>query len=560
MSDVQEGQGHVCELLRSLDDWEKITNWWECKQLRSRYSNIDRRTPKCMQYMDNTSAVNVERKKYVRLKYRWIIHPFSYIKFLWETLMIVIYGIAFFTIPFMISFVIMDYEVVRLDKVNIFIYTICWLDIIVTCITGYYDKKNMCIELRPLKIIKKYSKGYLLVDILSSLPYDHITLSWRKLPGNGSFHAITLINILPLLKLTRYPTLNDYIYQYFLMEHSYYQLISTFMLGFYLIIWFSCLYYLLPVLTLHFYNIPLTECDDCWMIGIEKEGLVVRFQHAFFIVLENLLASGYGVFPPKADIHVILNTVLMILGRFVECYIIIMFLHIKENSKAAENKYNEIINQIGAYAKQKQLPLQIKNRIFEYYNHRFKNSFFREQNILNNLSEQLRDEIAMYSCQRLVENVELFKNIPQDVLKSIVKSLKFELYLQNDIIIRAGTLGNCMFFLSAGTIAILTATGQEICRLNDGAHFGEIALLAPDQKRVASVIAVEVCEVYRLDRKDFRKCVAVYSELFSMIERIAIERIEKTMVTEEHHKRFIMHSSLMCDSTRKKTRKKSRKQ
>ncbi|XP_035723457.1 potassium/sodium hyperpolarization-activated cyclic nucleotide-gated channel 1-like [Vespa mandarinia] len=540
MSDVQKGQGHVCELLRSLDDWEKIANWWEWKQLRSRWSNIDKRTPKCMQYMDNTSAVNVERKKYDRLKYRWIIHPFSYIKFLWETLMIVIYGIAFFTIPFMISFVIMDYEVLRLDKVNIFIYTICWLDIIVTCITGYYDKKNMRVELRPLKIIKKYSKGYLLVDILSSLPYDHITLSWRKLPGNDSFHAITLINILPLLKLTRYPTLNDYIYQYFLMEHSYYQLISTLMLGFYLIIWFSCLCYLLPILTLHFYNIPLT--------------------HALFIVLENLLASGYGVFPPKADIHVILNTVLMILGRFVECYIIIMFLHIMENSKAAENKYNEIINQIGAYARQKQLSLQMKNRILEYYNHRFKNSFFHEKNILNNLSERLRDEIAMHSCRQLVENVKLFKNIPQDVLKSIVKSLKFELYLQNDIIIRAGTLGNCMFFLSTGTIAILTATGQEICRLNDGAHFGEIALLAPDQKRVASVIAVEVCEVYRLDRKDFRKCIAVYSELFSMIERIAIERIEKTMLTEEHHKRFIMHSSFMHDGARKKARRKSKKQ
>lgn len=68
--------------------------------------------------------------------------------------MIVVYGIAFFTIPFMISFVIMDYEVIRLDKVNIFIYTMCWFDIIVTCITGYYDEKDMRVELRSLKILK----------------------------------------------------------------------------------------------------------------------------------------------------------------------------------------------------------------------------------------------------------------------------------------------------------------------------------------------------------------------------------------------------------------------
>lgn len=48
----------------------------------------------------------------------------------------------------------MDYEVLRLDKVNLFIYIMCWLDIIVTCMTGYYDKKNMRVELNLLKIFK----------------------------------------------------------------------------------------------------------------------------------------------------------------------------------------------------------------------------------------------------------------------------------------------------------------------------------------------------------------------------------------------------------------------
>lgn len=61
--------------------------------------------------------------------------------------------IAFFTIPFMICFVIMDYESINLDKVNIPIYAICWLDITFNCITGYYDKKNLSVELEPLKIL-----------------------------------------------------------------------------------------------------------------------------------------------------------------------------------------------------------------------------------------------------------------------------------------------------------------------------------------------------------------------------------------------------------------------
>ncbi|RLU15133.1 hypothetical protein DMN91_013020 [Ooceraea biroi] len=124
--------------------------------------------------------------------------------------------------------------------------------------------------------------------------------------------------------------------------------------------------------------------------------------------------------------------------------------------------------------------------------------------------------------------------------KSIVKNLKFELYLPNDVIVKAGAQGDCMFFLSSGTVTVLTPTGKEICHLDDGAHFGEVALLVADQRRVASVIAIEVCEVYRLDRKDFRQCIDVNSELFAEIERIATERVERTVRIEEQHKRFMM--------------------
>jgi len=83
----------------------------------------------------------------------------------------------------------------------------------------------------------------------------------------------------------------------------------------------------------------------------------------------------------------------------------------------------------------------------------------------------------------------------------------------------------------------------EMCHLNDGAHFGEVALLVADQRRVASVVAIEVCEVYRLDRKDFRQCIDIHSELFAEIERIATERIERTVRAEEQHKRFLMRPS-----------------
>lgn len=157
-----------------------------------------------------------------------------------------------------------------------------------------------------------------------------------------------------------------------------------------------------------------------------------------------------------------------------------------------------------------------------------------------------------------------------------MKNLKFELYLPNDVIIKAGSQGDCMFFLFSGTVVVLTPTGKEVsclniqywvhlycekeilctrfyfkmCHLNDGAHFGEVALLVADQRRVASVVAIQVCEVYRLDRKDFRQCIDVHSELFAEIERIAAERIERTVRAEEQHKRFLMRPSRVPNGLR----------
>lgn len=124
-----------------------------------------------------------------------------------------------------------------------------------------------------------YLKRFLVPDALSSLPYDHITLQWRKLPGDNPHYIIVLINIMPLLKLTRYYTLNlniyylfmvifldifcesiqcyiDQLFQHLKIKYFYCELFTTVLLGLYIIFWFSCLCYLIPILWMYFTNLP----------------------------------------------------------------------------------------------------------------------------------------------------------------------------------------------------------------------------------------------------------------------------------------------------------------
>lgn len=71
----------------------------------------------------------------------------------------------------------------------------------------------------------------------------------------------------------------------------------------------------------------------------------------------------------------------------------------------------------------------------------------------------------MHACRKLVENVIFFRNLPLNLLVRIISCLKIEVFLVNDIIIRANTPGASMYFISTGTVAIYTKSGKEVCNI-----------------------------------------------------------------------------------------------
>ncbi|XP_078038495.1 potassium/sodium hyperpolarization-activated cyclic nucleotide-gated channel 1 [Augochlora pura] len=542
---------HNCDLKRNSDELRLSASMVKGHRFKfqdkvKRMFNVSVNTPKTHMYLDSMAATLAEGRRHAALRYWWIIHPFSKWKFIWDMIMLAVYMVAFLTIPFYVCYIVMSHDAIRVDNFNVLLYALCWVDIVMTCITGYYNKHQMQVELDPRMIIMNYLKTFFLLDVVTSLPWDYLTLPWRYLPGNSSSMIIILLNLLPLLKLFRYPHMINNLFELFTylgVMHLYYEVFTTVLLAIYIMFWSACLSYLIPALMLHVTDTTPKDCEECWMTGLDHQSIGARFQHAFFMVVEKVSTSGYGLYIPITDGHLILSSFLMIMGRIIDCYIVVMLIQIKALASQSKSKFHEIINQVIAYTIQKQLPTHMKNRLLNYYRHRFRYSYFHEKSILVNLSEQLRMEIAFQSNHRLVENVAIFRAMPKHVLRSIVRNLKFELYLPNDVIVKAGAHGDCMFFISAGTVAVLTPTGKEICHLDDGAHFGEVALLVPDQRRVASVIAIEVCEVYRLDRKDFRKCIAVHTELFAKLENIASERIQRAVDIEEQHKRYLLRNS-----------------
>lgn len=68
----------------------------------------------------------------------------------------------------------------------------------------------------------------------------------------------------------------------------------------------------------------------------------------------------------------------------------------------------------------------------------------------------------MHNCKMLVENVNFFNNLPTNLLIRIVTSLKTAIFLANDVIIKAKAQGDCMYFISTGTVAVYSKSGREV--------------------------------------------------------------------------------------------------
>ncbi|RXM33113.1 Potassium/sodium hyperpolarization-activated cyclic nucleotide-gated channel 4 [Acipenser ruthenus] len=117
------------------------------------------------------------------------------------------------------------------------------------------------------------------------------------------------------------------------------------------------------------------------------------------------------------------------------------------------------------------LPGDVRQRIHEYYEHRFQGKMFDEENILGELSEPLKEEIVNFNCRSLVANMPLFANADPNFVTAVLTKLRFEVFQPGDFVVREGTVGKKMYFIQHGVVSILTRGNKET-KLSDGCYFG----------------------------------------------------------------------------------------
>lgn len=91
------------------------------------------------------------------------------------------------------------------------------------------------------------------------------------------------------------------------------------------------------------------------------------------------------------------------------------------------------VKQVEEYMAYRKLPREMRQRITEYFEHRYQGKFFDEEIILGELSEKLREDVINYNCRSLVASVPFFANADSNFVSDVVTKLKYEVFQPGDL-------------------------------------------------------------------------------------------------------------------------------
>lgn len=121
----------------------------------------------------------------------------------------------------------------------------------------------------------------------------------------------------------------------------------------------------------------------------------------------------------------------------------------------------------------------------------------------------------------MLGRVPLFAGLPESGLAAVAELLRPVLAVQNEAVIKTGTIGREMYFIVSGDVDVMTPRGP--VRLGPGAFFGEVALLT-SRPRNADVVAASYCELLMLKKRDLDALMAAQPQLKVEIEARAAAR------------------------------------
>ncbi|MFA6506038.1 MAG: cyclic nucleotide-binding domain-containing protein [Treponemataceae bacterium] len=368
------------------------------------------------------------------------------------------------------------------------------LDILVNFNTTYTEKRKIVSD--RAKIVRRYLTSGFTVDVLSAIPFAIIDL--LGLPVLRMLRILKLVTALRVLKKIKQLSLRPSLLRMALM-----------------IFWLAV-------------AVHLIACGFLYIGGVPKDGgNGIIYLRALYWTVTTVATIGYGDITPDRNnpVQLIYTIITELIGVGMFGFIIGNIASLIANIDLSKTQHRAKMDEISAYLQQRSIPRDLRNRISDYYDYLWENRRGQGENaILGELPLSLKTQVSMFLNKDIIEKVPLFKGAGSALIEEIVTNMRAVVYLPGDYIIKKGELGEDMFFISQGSVNVVSEDEKTVyATLGAGSFFGEMALLL-SLARTATIKAVEYCDLYTLRKAAFEQILTRHPAFGESIRLMAEER------------------------------------
>ncbi|KAJ3396966.1 hypothetical protein HDU92_001257 [Lobulomyces angularis] len=461
------------------------------------------------------------------------VHPLSYFQTFWDFFMSIVYLIVLTFIPVMTSYPKFDVAVSYVT-ISIILTTVYSMDVLIHFFKVARES-NCILSLQTSR--KIYLKKKFIVQVISLIPYSIIFSSWKNREALTIFYLIGVFELFRIFtKNPIYLILTARFQKKFNFGASF---MSMFSLGLMLLIFLhlhGCFYFLCGRMQ--------SFQTQSWKL-LEKEGILAKsvgaqYTWSVFAAISNTFpVTGYR---PTDSYEQWVTIVLVLIGATLYATLVGTISSFSFGLDSSGRLYKEKMDEVNEYLNYKKLSPNIKNRVKQYYELKFKGKYFNEVEILGELNNSLRQDIAIHNCRDLIRKVPFLCRSQNDgrdeaFNRCIASALQPCYYINGDRILEAGDVGNEMYFIFAGIVEILVG-GKVVAKLNEGSFFGEVALLG-QVPRTATIQAHTNCILFSLHRLDMEEILKDYEDMSIQMQEVYKERMEKVKKENEQKAKLL---------------------
>ncbi|KAM9319630.1 cyclic nucleotide-gated channel alpha-4 [Gastrophryne carolinensis] len=211
------------------------------------------------------------------------------------------------------------------------------------------------------------------------------------------------------------------------------------------------------------------------------------------------------------------------------------------NMNSADEAFYPNYDQVKLYLKMYRVHRSVKKKVIAWQQHlRINKKLTNENQILENLPERLRVEVAVSVHLSTLSKVQIFQNCEKGLLEELVLKLKPLVYSPGEYVCKKGDIGREMYIIKEGKLAVVADDGvTQFAVLGEGNYFGEISILnikgnTSGNRRTANIKSIGYSDLFCLSKEDLKDVLSEYPDAKAILEEKGREILLKMNKLDEN--------------------------